>query len=685
MIYIGYFGRAGDPGGANFWVADLLAQGNTLAAQVNASASFSVQPEAMATYPLLADPQSALGPGGTALIQNFLEAIYQNLFARAADAGGLAFWTNYILGVINSTTDPIVIANAIGLAVFDVALGAQTADQITLENKVTASDFLTQMFAGDGINTFPNPSSLFTFAHSDIASVGASEASVIAAEIAATAFEGIFQIPNAGGGPLGDPIDWAAQFGAGNYAQFVAPAQTGGLRIGNAPSFFTLDTQHFATKSLAINAAVDREDNPIGNLCTLIVGDAIAGEDFGNVEVSGYSTVHIVDNGAGDSSLGPFFDVHPDLVGHTDLVVYGSGSGFLDLGNISASAIEQNVSASVNGGTITDVGQRLFLGVTDAETIDASNAPLLAMLAPARLETGAGVTVLGGTSNNQLQGSLGGGVSITHQSGMPAWAWASIVGADNITGGPGGNDLILGDGGPDTITLPPNHSMIDSVGFGYDLLPAAGNILAIEVSDVAYPGSWGATVPTAIPTLFSGAATGGTSADMTTITGFHAASGGDRLIFKAAAWDVGFASALGDLVNLDGTIVLPPGTAQLSAVWVNSGSNSSLKSSDNVLLYDPSPLQNAQQLAAQLHSASGAVALPGAILPGQSEHILVAYDASFKIVITNHAVNIADVDLVNTSGSSQNSTANLEVYASDMVHLTGVSLTNLTSDNIHFI
>jgi hypothetical protein len=48
-------------------------------------------------------------------------------------------------------------------------------------------------------------------------------------------------------------------------------------------------------------------------------------------------------------------------------------------------------------------------------------------------------------------------------------------------------------------------------------------------------------------------------------------------------------------------------------------------------------------------------------------------------------VHIADVDLVNTSTVSQNSTANLNVYASDMVSLIGVSLTSLTPDNIHFV
>jgi hypothetical protein len=123
----------------------------------------------------------------------------------------------------------------------------------------------------------------------------------------------------------------------------------------------------------------------------------------------------------------------------------------------------------------------------------------------------------------------------------------------------------------------------------------------------------------------------------------------------------------------------------LSALWVNSGSNGSLKATDQVLLYDPSPLQNADQLAAQLNSSSGAVVLPGAIAPHKEAHILVAYDASFTIVITHHVVHIADVDLLNASASPQNSTANLVVLASDMASLTGVSLSSLTPDNIHFI
>ena len=121
----------------------------------------------------------------------------------------------------------------------------------------------------------------------------------------------------------------------------------------------------------------------------------------------------------------------------------------------------------------------------------------------------------------------------------------------------------------------------------------------------------------------------------------------------------------------------------------NSGSNSSLTNSDDVLLYAPSDasLQNAQQLAARLHTSADAVTLAGGSFldNGLDAHILVAYDASFTANgITHPVVNIADVDLVNASGFDQNSTANLNVYASDMVHLLGVSLTSLTSANIQY-
>ena len=152
-------------------------------------------------------------------------------------------------------------------------------------------------------------------------------------------------------------------------------------------------------------------------------------------------------------------------------------------------------------------------------------------------------------------------------------------------------------------------------------------------------------------------------------------------------------AAKGDLVALNGLFVPKSGAAQLSAVWMDSGSNNSLKGTDNVLLYAPSDasVQNAQQLAAQLHTSSDAIVLPGARLMDLSHPAntrtssSLTMRASTLLGSVHPVVNIADVDLVNTSATNQSSTANLNVYASDMVNLTGVSLTGLTSANIHFI
>jgi hypothetical protein len=498
-----------------------------------------------------------------------------------------------------------------------------------------------------------------------------------------------FPIPNAGGGLYGAVIDWAHFAGSAfDYAQFSSP-QVGPLTILNAPGSFTLDTQHYGNSFPTGQDVIGAAGN--GSLLTLILGNGTGPDAFGEVTAVGYPTVHIV--AAGGTNFG-HSDIVTGLVAPSGGQLVISGSGFLEIGDVSGAHVG-TVTVGVSGGTITDVGVELSLGVTDAEMIDASNAPLLVMSAASLAGSVPGVTVLGGTSHNLLQGSLGGHLStVTFSDDSVTGLSATIVGADNITGGHGGNDIISGNGGLDTIVLPSDHSGGDGVYFGV-YFGADYEVLAItDGLDQAYPGFWGATVPTKIPQLFPSQNTGGTSADMSTVTGFRAVSGGDSIVFDWEAWNGDstlLGPAQGDLVALNGFST--NGAAQLSKVWANSGSNSLLETGDNVLLYAPSnaSLQNAQQLAAQLHTASDAVVLPGSGLsgfigPSDDRHILVAYDASSNVNGTiQHAVNIADVDLVNMSTNNQSSTANLNVYASDMVHLVGVSLSNLTSDNIHFI
>ena len=126
-IYVGYFGRAGDPSGTNFWVG----QRNSGVAQSTIAASFAVQPEATSKYPYLANPNIA-NP------TDFINQVYQNLFNRAADAAGLAYWTAQLTASAGSPT-------AIGNFILNVISGATGTDSTFITNKVdVAKDFTTK-------------------------------------------------------------------------------------------------------------------------------------------------------------------------------------------------------------------------------------------------------------------------------------------------------------------------------------------------------------------------------------------------------------------------------------------------------------------------------------------------------------------------------------------------------------
>jgi hypothetical protein len=151
LIYIGYFDRAADGSGFSFWEAqDAHAQtpsssggfGQSAAvALTNIANSFTPQPETIALYPFLSnsnpnynDPTVQVG------LTTFVGNVYENLFDRAADSGGLAYWT----GQIESG------AVGLGAAVLAIANGAQAADETILLNKISvALDFTTQTAAAN--------------------------------------------------------------------------------------------------------------------------------------------------------------------------------------------------------------------------------------------------------------------------------------------------------------------------------------------------------------------------------------------------------------------------------------------------------------------------------------------------------------------------------------------------------
>ena len=120
-LYVGYFDRAPDPAGLQFWI-DQIDNGrefNTIAAD------FAASPEAVALYPYLTTPDVS-SPAA------FITNIYANLFGRAPEAEGLEFWTGVLEDGSVSVADMI---EAIIMGARDDA-DAGTFDKSVLDNKV---------------------------------------------------------------------------------------------------------------------------------------------------------------------------------------------------------------------------------------------------------------------------------------------------------------------------------------------------------------------------------------------------------------------------------------------------------------------------------------------------------------------------------------------------------------------
>ncbi len=129
--YVAFFGRAADAGGHAFWVGEFVrglpVQGPTTLF-ANIASSFGISEEARALYPFLANPFAA----SDAAISTFLDSVYDNLFNRSSDAGGLAYWTGQIKATLQA-------GQFVGSVLVNIMSGAQGSDITTLMGKVAVS------------------------------------------------------------------------------------------------------------------------------------------------------------------------------------------------------------------------------------------------------------------------------------------------------------------------------------------------------------------------------------------------------------------------------------------------------------------------------------------------------------------------------------------------------------------
>ena len=163
VLYVAYLGRAGDPTGVTNWIDNLNNGSQTIDQE---AISFGQSTEADNLYPFLANPIDA----GTVAIQSFVTEIYQNLFDRAPDAPGLAYWTAQLEGdetALGSNPTPaqtLTFNTEIADFTMDVVRGAQNSaagqDITTLMDKVTVANYFTNVLNEYGITYVTAPNSL---------------------------------------------------------------------------------------------------------------------------------------------------------------------------------------------------------------------------------------------------------------------------------------------------------------------------------------------------------------------------------------------------------------------------------------------------------------------------------------------------------------------------------------------
>ena len=139
-IYIGYYDRAPDPYGMDFWESAVT---NRIVSLVDIATYFSAQDETYAVHPFFVAPSASAANA-------FISELYLNLFNRAPDMAGLEFWSGVLQQSIDGT-GPLSVGEII-LAIIEGAQNSTAGQDITtLLNKIDVANAWTDAAEAAGL------------------------------------------------------------------------------------------------------------------------------------------------------------------------------------------------------------------------------------------------------------------------------------------------------------------------------------------------------------------------------------------------------------------------------------------------------------------------------------------------------------------------------------------------------
>ena len=406
-FYIAYLARAGESAGVNAWSAPTF---NITEAE--AAAAFFNSPEATALYPTARTDVAA-----------YVDAVYNNLFGRAAEPAGKAAWVNYInSGAITIEQVPYVIAT-----------GAANEDLQALNGKITVATQYTNQ-VGANYNTDAARAMLKKITSTDPASY---TPEAIAADLA-EALNNVSPGPTPGGTfMLTEGVDYADNANSYHIVDGKSISDTFKFTAGNDVVVATSKTLNSDDKLVDLTTT----DNDVLQL------------NLGIAE--GTITV-----GTGASAIGS----DAKIVGIEELDIVSAGAEDVTVTNLFSGIKTLKVSGPfVKSFTFTGVG------ADKVTTIDASGLSVGAVTLNASAIT-QDLTITGPNAAATIQG--GSGVNtITGQGTITGGDKADVItlnGAATVTGGSGNDTITIDATGAATINIGTESSAGIDVLVGFD-------------------------------------------------------------------------------------------------------------------------------------------------------------------------------------------------------------------------
>ena len=385
QIYIGYYGRAVDASGYNYWQAEYNARiggtykigGVTQARQSSADAIASIassfgaatQAETVALYPFLGS--SVTFPTSDTIVKtqiaSFVTSVYQNLFNRAPDLTGLTYWTDQIAAGRVSTSVAIL---AIGNAAGDDNSTQSLADAKVLNNKIAVSDNFLVSTSTNGIGVSGTvPASVLAQAKAILVGVDGTAASVSTAATAQT--------------------NWVAT-GAGTPGTIFNLTTSVDVFAGGAGSDVFNGQYAAAGNGGNTLSGLDQLDG-LGGTDTLNINDVAGGtQALVGISVKNIETINLSSTAA----------ALLDTTGTNGEVV----SGVATL-NVTAGA-----SATITTGSTTAVN---VAGITGAATVTGGSTQTVTAVGAITLSKAAGAIVATDTKQGANNIAIDGGTSVT--------------------------------------------------------------------------------------------------------------------------------------------------------------------------------------------------------------------------------------------------------------------------------